>query len=557
MDPDHLAALLMKGEAPSTEPWHYAAAVLNIGAALVAGTGGYTVERIRRACKVLNGARQFAQTQQLALAWTGRHGFDPTVVKHQAQALINMSVLGPAEELLEQAIDIASLPGSPTQARFELPEYQGLQARVFKQRFVDSGNLDFLEASFIRYLVQFREPRRAAYWHGVNAVALLARAEREGHVMPSNLVAGEASSQSLAEEVLAQLKATSGPPDDEPWRYAAFSEIYLALNDQDKAELWLGRMMLHDHCTPFMLDSYERQLREIWQAGGTTGQPACADVLATMLSRYQMETASRLSVSPARINELRHADHTELERNFSGAGSFTVDMVKRMLGACDSIGCVCTRDGARLGTGFLIEAGSVGGPTAQGLLFVTNAHVLSNTVQGAVPLADALVSFDLMPTADGKPVYFEIGDMLFTSPPGPLGECCEQVDKLDVTVVTLKDLPADIPGLKVSANLPLINGRNNAYVIGHPRGSGLQISVHDSLLLASDEQRRLLHYRTPTDPGSSGSPVFNDQWKVIAVHHGGSDIMPMLRPALGVYEANEGVTLAAIRKGLDGAAARP
>jgi hypothetical protein len=30
-----------------------------------------------------------------------------------------------------------------------------------------------------------------------------------------------------------------------------------------------------------------------------------------------------------------------------------------------------------------------------------------------------------------------------------------------------------------------------------------------------------VHYRTDTAPGSSGSPVFNDQWEIVALHHSG------------------------------------
>jgi endonuclease G len=30
-----------------------------------------------------------------------------------------------------------------------------------------------------------------------------------------------------------------------------------------------------------------------------------------------------------------------------------------------------------------------------------------------------------------------------------------------------------------------------------------------------------LHYETDTEPGSSGSPVFNDQWEIVALHHAG------------------------------------
>jgi V8-like Glu-specific endopeptidase len=77
----------------------------------------------------------------------------------------------------------------------------------------------------------------------------------------------------------------------------------------------------------------------------------------------------------------------------------------------------------------------------------------------------------------------------------------------------------------------------------------LQISLHDSVLLDIDNDERLVHYRTPTDPGSSGSPVFNALWEVMALHHGGSASTPRLRGE-GTYEANEGISLSAIRRAL-------
>jgi hypothetical protein len=57
---------------------------------------------------------------------------------------------------------------------------------------------------------------------------------------------------------------------------------------------------------------------------------------------------------------------------------------------------------------------------------------------------------------------------------------------------------------------------------------------------------RLVHYRTPTEPASSGSPVFNTEWQVIDLHHGGSAKAPRLHAA-GDYEANEAISLSAIR----------
>lgn len=56
-------------------------------------------------------------------------------------------------------------------------------------------------------------------------------------------------------------------------------------------------------------------------------------------------------------------------------------------------------------------------------------------------------------------------------------------------------------------------------IIGHPSGRLKEIAIRDNrLLLRLDE---FLHYQTDTEPGSSGSPVFNDQWEVVALHHRG------------------------------------
>ena len=71
----------------------------------------------------------------------------------------------------------------------------------------------------------------------------------------------------------------------------------------------------------------------------------------------------------------------------------------------------------------------------------------------------------------------------------------------------------------------------------------------NAVLLDIDEAERLVHYRTPTDPASSGSPVFNTEWQVIGLHHGGSTKTPRLHGP-GDYEANEAISLSAIREAM-------
>ena len=71
-----------------------------------------------------------------------------------------------------------------------------------------------------------------------------------------------------------------------------------------------------------------------------------------------------------------------------------------------------------------------------------------------------------------------------------------------------------------------------------------QFSLQDNLLLGHDD--RVVHYRSPTEPGSSGSPVFDHHWNLIALHHSGSFALPRLSNAGGTYPANEGIAIGAI-----------
>jgi V8-like Glu-specific endopeptidase len=86
-------------------------------------------------------------------------------------------------------------------------------------------------------------------------------------------------------------------------------------------------------------------------------------------------------------------------------------------------------------------------------------------------------------------------------------------------------------------------------VIGHPRGLNQpQFSLQDNLLL--DYDRTYVHYRSPTEPGSSGSPVFDNKWALIALHHAGAVDTPKLNQRGGSYAANEGIRLSAIVEAL-------
>jgi V8-like Glu-specific endopeptidase len=78
--------------------------------------------------------------------------------------------------------------------------------------------------------------------------------------------------------------------------------------------------------------------------------------------------------------------------------------------------------------------------------------------------------------------------------------------------------------------------------VGHPSGRGLSFSSGEFLGHATPH----LHYRAATEGGSSGSPVFNADWKLVGLHHAGGEALPKLNGESGTYEANEGITISAI-----------
>jgi hypothetical protein len=100
--------------------------------------------------------------------------------------------------------------------------------------------------------------------------------------------------------------------------------------------------------------------------------------------------------------------------------------------------------------------------------------------------------------------------------------------QLDYALVAV----APEPGLAAYGWLPLIEDPGKLLVgetvtiIQHPNGEPKQLAVRNNQVV--DELELFIHYRTDTDPGSSGSPVFNDQWEVVALRHSG---VPKRNPA--------------------------
>jgi endonuclease G len=97
-------------------------------------------------------------------------------------------------------------------------------------------------------------------------------------------------------------------------------------------------------------------------------------------------------------------------------------------------------------------------------------------------------------------------------------------DGLDFTVVALSPLKNGKPPGGVLGHIPL-RGRTGKAVLGahlniiqHPGYNvPLHVALRSNLLVEINDQQHLT-YETDTDSGSSGSPVLNDDWDLVALH---------------------------------------
>ena len=546
--PADVSAQLRQGKLPSVAPWVLAQAVQFMTDSVSRRTDSPLLLEARAAVGALNAHCHFEHTRAVATTWLDVHGFDPAIQRRLVQALINTSLLNRAEQLATDGLArCQSMQSSDSNTRAEIIEYDGLLARISKQRFVESGDLNALIEATDRYLAGYQLSPEHHYWHGINAVACLQLERQYG---PSR--EGCPAPEKLAADIFSTVRGLYST-HPKSWLAATASEASLALKQCDDAELWLGRFLREPDTTRFNIDSYARQLREVW-AGDPLRGSNCAGRLGQIIAHYIEAEQKRVSIHETSALELKAEirDGSDiLEKIFSNEATFTPDAIRKLLKSFESIGCVMNDIGARLGTGFLVPGSWFKPAFGDAPVFVTNAHVISDRVSGAIPPDKASVSFELGERINNRRVEYAVKEVLFSSDPGDLGVRNCNCEALDCTIVLLEGLPSTAPALKVTKSLPLLTPLTKAFVAGHPRGGGLQIALHDSQLLDIDDEERLMHYRTPTEPGSSGSPVFNLEWEVMALHHADTKATPRLR-GNGTYEANEGIALSAIRRKLNG-----
>jgi endonuclease G len=195
-----------------------------------------------------------------------------------------------------------------------------------------------------------------------------------------------------------------------------------------------------------------------------------------------------------------------LERMLGGTRDFlSIEFFEAGLRAAHPVGRLQTP--LSLGTGFLVTPG----------ILLTNNHVLPDeeTAGGSVLEMDA----EENRIGDPKAIRtFRLDPGRFFATDGPL----------DFTFVAVSPEAEDGTPIDGYGCHPLIAGEgkilvgHSVNIVQHPAGRPKSVVVHNSkLIFLSNEIKadEFCYYTSDTDEGSSGAPVFNNHWEVIALHH--------------------------------------
>lgn len=248
----------------------------------------------------------------------------------------------------------------------------------------------------------------------------------------------------------------------------------------------------------------------------------------------ELQTKNPLEVDTPKRVALRKAiidsrDGFAIERIIGKNDLFPISYLEAGLRAADSVCRIEIRDsiGRVLGhaTGFLVSTS----------LLLTNNHVLENcdTAQFSVAQFNYEVGLDLKE----RPMK------TFRLTPGRLFVTDQ---KLDFTIVAIEEVSVDGTNVSDFGFLPLLSQTGKGLVgecvsiIQHPSGAPKAVAIRENKIM--DVFDDYIHYSTDTMPGSSGSPVYNDEWIVISLHHAG---VPDPKNRVE-FIANEGIRVSSI-----------
>ncbi|PZO01407.1 MAG: hypothetical protein DCF30_07330, partial [Hyphomicrobiales bacterium] len=447
-----------------------------------------------------------------------------------------------------------------------------LRGRIAKQRFVEARATDDSRIAHLSDAIdRYEEAYEAAganlslrYYPGINIVGLLARADQSG--VKTN---ARASFTTMIEKVDEALDAVKGSEAGFHWwqatkaetaiprgRYDEFATLVHALvNGQKTPEerkreaaaldrirqgAYFQTLPAIDTCSAdaFVLNSFHRQLMEVWNVDGIS-DPKLANPVMVLRQALLKRHGGSLEFD---TTILRTIDRRVQQGVFGDEGPAPLKWVLKGIERAKSVGAVLAQDPylgwRRIGTGFLMRM-----ENGNEHHFLTNQHVIGAGI-GALR-----IRFETVDECKKS----RISSLVWLS------------EAHDAALLKLEGVPDGVPGLEFHTDLPELEiGADppRVYAIGHTNGEQLHMSLQDNELLDHEGDSGLpptapvrLHYRTPTRPGNSGSPIFAQHgWALIGLHRaalkqdGGLGLT--LSGNRHYNEANEGVSISSINSAM-------
>lgn len=254
------------------------------------------------------------------------------------------------------------------------------------------------------------------------------------------------------------------------------------------------------------------------------------DILKGILENLKNGQVPVETPKPTATSPLPPAEEKRLEKIMGAKSTLQpISFLERGLVCARAVMRIVTPAG--LGTGFLVGDNFV----------ITNNHVIGDIETAR----KSVVQFNFQKTMQDLDAPFKEfrldPDAAFTTSTNK-----PETNKLDYTIVKVKDNPAAEFGTLTFS--PIAAKKEDfVNIIQHPAGGPKQIALYHNVVTGVDDQ--VVQYLTDTMPGSSGSPVFNSAWEVVALHHAGGELIDP-ESSQSVFR-NEGINGLRIKEALD------